>query len=139
MLFEVYNESPLTITNLLGIPACISLHKNVRSGDIKLENVRVADDMEINASEDLTLQQPLRWVTKEIHGYCSCCFYFHCYLFYKTGQIESNFTLVVLYIIMSIVRVIWENVSENPLLKITNNVSEITAVSVFQCFQCRIP
>lgn len=60
MLFEVYKEKPLNITNLLGIPACISLHKNVKPGDLKLENIRIADNMEIVNPEDTALQQPLR-------------------------------------------------------------------------------
>ena len=55
----MYKSHPLTITNLLGIPARIRLHPS-RKDDVKLENVRIDEDMEV--PEDKSTQQPAGYV-----------------------------------------------------------------------------
>ena len=68
----MYKSHPLTITNLLGIPARIRLHPS-RKDDVKLENVRIDEDMEV--PEDKSTQQPAGYVnhfnSEAICSYCS--------------------------------------------------------------------
>ncbi|KAF6038647.1 hypothetical protein EB796_003050 [Bugula neritina] len=58
-LFEVSKSYALTITNLLGIPACVALHANSRQRGrgIKLENVRLSDHVDVSESSATEQQQ----------------------------------------------------------------------------------